>query len=130
MALVALVLEEDKASTSMQERVSFHGDVQLAQRLQRLLVNIDIDWEEALASITGDIAGYQLRRGAGEFASWFRHSAESLLQTSSEYLREEVRLTPTHSEFDAFVARLSELRQDVARTEARLERLLDKQRGE
>jgi len=128
MALVALASEQDKAATSMQEKVSFHGDVKLAQRLQRVLANIDIDWEEALARITGDVAAVQLHRGARVFTGWLKQSAESLLQTSSEYLREEARLSPTQVEFEAFRTRVNELRQDIARAEARLERILAGQR--
>jgi ubiquinone biosynthesis protein UbiJ len=47
------------------------------------------------------------------------------LQTSSEYLREEARLSPTQVEFDQFQSRLTALKHDVARSEARLQRLLD-----
>jgi len=47
------------------------------------------------------------------------------VQTSSEYLREEARLSPTQVEFDQFQSRLTVLKNDVARSEARLQRLLD-----
>ena len=52
--------------------------------------------------------------------------AESILQTSSEYLREEARLSPTQVEFDRFCAQLTTLKHDVARAEAQLQRMLEK----
>jgi len=126
MALVNLAAQEDKLSTSMQERVSFHGDVRLAQKLQRILAGLDIDWEEALAHHTGDVVAVQLHQRARRFGEWLRRSADSLLQTSSEYLREESRMTPTAAEFERFQSRVTELRHDTARAEARFQRLLER----
>ena len=126
MALLNLAAEDDKLSTSIQERVSFHGDVALAQKMQSLLAGLDIDWEEALAQRTGDVVAFQLHQRARRFGHWLQQSADSILQTSSEYLREEARLSPTQVEFDRFQSRLTGLKHDVARAEARLQRLLDR----
>jgi ubiquinone biosynthesis protein UbiJ len=125
MALVNLAAETDKLSTSIRERVSFNGNVALAQKAQALLAGLDIDWEEALAQHSGDILAFQIHQRARKFGQWLQGSAESVLQTSSEYLREEARLSPTQVEFDQFQSRLTALKNDVARSEARLQRLLD-----
>lgn len=126
MALVNLASETDKLSTSIRERVSFNGNVALAQKAQALIAGLDIDWEEALAQHSGDILAFQIHQRARKFGQWLQQSAESVLQTSSEYLREEARLSPTQVEFDQFQLRLTALKNDVARSEARLQRLLDK----
>ena len=126
MALFNLASQEDKISTSMREQVGFHGNVALAQKMQAILADLDIDWEEALSRQTGDVLAFQIHQRAREFGAWLQHSADSLLQTSSEYLREEVRLTPTQVEFEAFQTKVGELRNDVARAEARLQLLRDK----
>lgn len=126
MALLNLASDEDKLSTSIQERVSFQGDVALAQKMQGLLAGLDIDWEEALARHTGDVAAFQIHQRARGFSQWLQQSAQSILQTSSEYLREEARLSPTQVEFDRFQSGVTVLKHDVARAEARLQRLLDK----
>lgn len=129
MALVNLASKEDKISTSIQEGVSFHGNVALAQKLQRILADLDIDWEEALAQHSGDVAAVQIHQRIRRFGDWLGKSAESLLQTSSEYLREEARLSPTQVEFEQFQSSLTTLKNDVARSEARLQQLLDKTRS-
>jgi ubiquinone biosynthesis protein UbiJ len=128
VALVSLVSEDDKLATSMQERVRFHGDVKLAQKLQRILGELDIDWEEALSAYTGDVVAFQVHQRARRLGEWLKQSAESLLQTSSDYLREEVRVSPTSTEFEQFQAGVTGLRHDVARAEARLARLLERAR--
>lgn len=129
MALVNLAAQQDKVSTSIQERVSFRGNVALAQKLQRILAGLDIDWEEALAQQAGDVFAFQLHQRMRRFSDWLGKSADSLLQTSSEYLREEARLSPTVVEFEQFQARLTKLKNDVARSEARLQRLFGKTRS-
>ena len=126
MALVNLASQDDKVSTSIREQVSFNGNVALAKKMQKLLARLDIDWEEALAERTGDVLAFQIHQRARSLGKWLRQSADSLLQTSSEYLREEVRLSPTEVEFEAFQARITELKHDVARTEIRLQQLLEK----
>ena len=129
-ALINLVAAEDKVSTSIQERVSFNGDVAAAQKLQKLLAGVDIDWEEALSRYFGDIAAVQIHQGLQDLANWFGQSRRSLLQTSSEYLREEARLSPTATEFEIFQAGVSDLKNDVARCEARLQRLASRLQSE
>jgi ubiquinone biosynthesis protein UbiJ len=126
MALANLAVENDKLSTSIREQVSFQGNVTLAQKVQSIFAGLDIDWEEALAQHSGDVLAFQIHQRARKFGQWLQHSAESVLQTSSEYLREEARLCPTQVEFNQFQSRLTALKHDVARNEARLQRLLDK----
>ncbi len=128
IALVNLASQQDKISTSIQERVSFQGNVSLAQKLQRILAGLDIDWEEALAQHTGDVFAFQLHQRVRRFGDWLGQSADSLLQTSSEFLREEARLSPTVVEFEQFQSRLTRLKNDVARSEARLQHLFEKTR--
>ncbi len=126
MALVNLATVDDKVSASIREQVSFTGNVSLAQKMQKLLTDLDIDWEEALARYCGDVLAFQIHHRARNLGAWLRQSTDSLLQSSSEYLREEARLSPTSVEFDAFQTRLGELRHDVERNEIRLQRLLKK----
>jgi ubiquinone biosynthesis protein UbiJ len=124
MALVNLSLQEDKVSASIQQRVSIQGDARVAQQMQKMLTEIDIDWEEVLSKYTGDVMAHQIHKQAIGAGEWLRNSAQSLLQTTSEYIREEQRLSPTQVEFERFQKQTTTLKQDVERSEARLRRLL------
>ena len=125
-ALIELATSDDQAATSMRERVRFDGDVAVAQKLQRILAVLEIDWEEILADYTGDRVAFQLHQGMRRLGTRLRGNLDSILMTSSEYLREEARLTPTRTEFEQFTARVTRLKHDVARSEARLRALLDR----
>ncbi|MFT5550046.1 MAG: ubiquinone biosynthesis protein UbiJ, partial [Candidatus Azotimanducaceae bacterium] len=100
------------------------GEARVAQQMQKILTELDIDWEEVLSKYTGDVMAYQIHKqvlGAGE---WLRNSAWSLLQNTSEYIREEQHLSPTQVEFERFQKYTTTLKQDVERSEARLRHLL------
>lgn len=126
MGLFNLATEDDKISTSINERVSFQGDVAVAQKMQKVIASLDIDWEELLSRQSGDVLAYQVHQRARRVGSFLLQSAESLLQTSSEYLREEARLTPTQVEFERFATQLTELKHDVERCELRLLQIISR----
>ena len=92
--------------------------------MQKIFTDLDLDWEEALSHYTGDILAYRIHQQARAARDWLRKSLGSLSQTSSEYLREEIRLTPTQVEFDRFQQQATLLKQDVERAEIRLRHLL------
>ncbi len=126
IALFNLATQSEKVSTSIQEGISFHGDVAVAQRLQKLLANVDIDWEEVLSKQLGDVAGVQLYRLLSQAKSVVEQSVNSILQSGSEYMQEEVKVTPAPVELERMRADVTRLRHDVDRSEARLKRLVDK----
>jgi len=124
MALINLATQDDKVTASIQEGVSINGNAALAQQMQKIFTELDLDWEEALSHYTGDILAYRIHRQARGARDWLRQSIGSLSQTSSEYLREEVRLTPTQIEFERFQQQTTLLKQDVERAEVRLRHVL------
>jgi ubiquinone biosynthesis protein UbiJ len=124
IALLSLATEEDKIATSIQQGVLVSGNAAIAQQVQKMLTELELDWEESLSHYTGDILAYRIHQQARGTRDWLLHSFDSLSQTSSEYLREEVRLTPTQVEFERFAQQTTVLKQDVERAEARLRHLL------
>ncbi len=126
VALINLATQSDKVSTSIQEGISFHGDVAVAQRLQKLLANVDIDWEEVLSRQLGDVAGVQAYRLLSQAKTVFQQSVSSILHSGSEYMQEEVRVTPAPVELERLRSDVTRLRHDVDRSEARLNRLMEK----
>lgn len=124
MAFVSMALEEDRVSTSIREQLDFQGRVGVAQQMQKIISEIDIDWEEVLSQYTGDVLAFQIHQGAREAKSFLSRGFQAFMQTNSEYLREEARMTPTQVEFDRFQQQVGEIRQGVDRAEARLRNLI------
>ena len=122
-ALLNMGIEDDKVSTSIRERVSINGDARVAQQMQKIITDIDIDWEEVLAQYTGDVLAFQIHQQARKTARFLQQGLTSLMQTNSEYLREEARMTPHQAEFERFQSDVTTIRHDVDRAEARIRRL-------
>ena len=101
-------------------RVRMSGDRALAQRFSEALAGIDIDWEEQLSHLTGDIAAHEIMRGLGAARHGTQRLGRSLGDNLSEYLTEE----------EDFLGDVDELRDAVERLEARIALLERKPRGE
>ena len=100
--------------------VQVAGDAQLVQELVRIARDIDIDWEEPLARIVGDIAARQvgdLLRGA---ASFLKRATTSLRRDGEDFMRHELALFPSKQAMREFLRDIDELRLDTDRAAARV----------
>jgi ubiquinone biosynthesis protein UbiJ len=104
--------------------VEISGDVETGQAFKAVLDGIDIDWEEQLARLTGDVLAHQLGNAARHTAKWLDHARLTLEQDLSEYLQEELRVVPTRIEIENLIEAIGRLGMDADRLEARLRRLL------
>ncbi|WP_152765762.1 SCP2 domain-containing protein [Alkalilimnicola sp. S0819] len=124
-ALIGLALRRGELRSG---DLSFQGDVGLVQGVQKLFGELDIDWEEQLAGLTGDVLAHQIGRGVREGFAWLARSRASLTQSLGEYLSEEARYTPPRLELEGFYADVDRLREGADRLAARLVRL-ERRRG-
>ena len=113
--------------------VEISGDTEAGQKFNQILKQLDIDWEEHLSNITGDVIAHQLGRGFRNVMQWGQQVQQSLSLDVSEYLQEETRLLVTVHEVQRFNQQVDSLRNAVERTQVRLEKLqrqMNKQRAE
>lgn len=104
-------------------RVRIEGDSGLAQRFGAILADIDIDWEEHLSRIVGDVVAHEVGSAARAAQDFGRRAGRTAEQNLREYLQEEARLLPTRYEVKEFLDAVDALRDDVERLAARVERL-------
>lgn len=103
--------------------VELHGDAHTAQAFQQLLRYARPDIEEELSTLLGDTLAQNLGDFARKLRDWGEGARDTLRQNLSEYLQEESRAVPSRHEVELFRQQVSTLRDDVARFEARLNRL-------
>lgn len=125
-ALLRLVSSEDKAAALFGKGVTISGDSVLANRLQAILADTDIDWEGLLADQIGDLPAHQAANFVRQQRSYWRQTGSSLSHNLGEYLQEEALLLPPRAELEGFMADVDTLRQRGDRLEARLQRLLNR----
>jgi ubiquinone biosynthesis protein UbiJ len=104
--------------------VEITGDVETGQAFKSVLDAIDIDWEEQLSRLTGDVVAHQLGNAMRHTRSWLDHARLTLERDLSEYLQEELRVVPTRIEIENLIEEIGRLVMDADRLEARLRRLL------
>ncbi|MCG8434188.1 MAG: SCP2 sterol-binding domain-containing protein [Gammaproteobacteria bacterium] len=121
-AFIAAALFHDQG---MPGGIHFSGDVELGQNVQKMLKELDFDWEEKLSQLVGDIAAHQISRAVRGFAEWGKQSIEIFGRDLTEYLQEETEDLPRRDEVNAFLHEVDELRIDSDRMQARFNKLFD-----
>lgn len=104
--------------------VEISGDVELGQRFKQILDAIDIDWEELLSQKVGDLLAHKLGNTVRDAQAWGARTLDTFGQNITEYQQEEARNLPAPGEINAFLADVDTLRDDLARMEQRVRRLL------
>jgi len=125
--LALMRMQDQKGSTEQLfgGQVEIEGDTELGHRFGKFLGSLDIDWEEQLSHLTGDVVAHRLGSLVRRLTDWGGRSAHTLGKDLQEYLQEEARLLPTRYELEGFYRDVDTLRHDVDRLEARIRRLRD-----
>ncbi len=118
-----LGLGGDPERTLFSGDIRISGDVETGQAFKAVLDDLDIDWEEQLSGITGDLIAHQVGNAARATGNWLRQARSTLERDMGEYLQEELRVVPTRIEIENFIGDVDLLRMDLERIEARIRRL-------
>jgi ubiquinone biosynthesis protein UbiJ len=103
--------------------LTISGDVELGHRFQRVLEGLDIDWEEQLSRVMGDVAAHAIGNLVRDARAWTRQAGSILGQDVAEYLTEERRDLAPRQVVEPFLRAVDTLRADVDRLTQRIERL-------
>lgn len=121
-SLLRLVLTPNALLTDFPD-IQLSGSTHTAQQFSNLFKQLDIDWEEQLSHLIGDIPARAIMyRLQSEHSKRQRHYDEAY-QNLGEFLQEELRTTLTQAELDIFLDDVDNLRDDVARLAQRIQRL-------
>lgn len=107
----------------LEKRVTIEGDAELAQDLQKVLRELDIDFEELLSRYIGDIAAHEIGRSAKAFRGWAKEAANSMRADIQEYMVEESRILAPSWRIEKFNEQADALRADVDRLDQRIQRI-------
>ena len=117
--IVALVLQDDIHNLT-NSGVEVKGDVALLMQISKIAKRVDIDWEEALTDVTGDLAGHQIALQIRRSAAWFKNLNQKAWPYLGEYLTEEIQAIPSELELTIFYDEVNQVRAHLERLERRL----------
>lgn len=118
--LPRLALHDEKAHADIRTE----GDAALLTEIFFLSRNLRWDAAEYLSKVTGDIAAERIVQAVETKQQALRSGALNLSQAAAEYWTEERPLLAKPQELHNFVGQVDVLRDDLARLEQRVKRLL------
>lgn len=121
--LMRLAWTVRRSDAGIPQGLTIAGDVELLRRFNRLLARVGFDPEEFAARFVGDAAAHRLHQGLQTLFGWGKRSADTLALDTAEYLREETRDLARAGDVADWADAVDDLRDGVARLEARLQRL-------
>jgi len=106
--------------------IEVSGDTDFASVINHVARNLRWDVEEDLSRIFGDVAAHRMTESGRVFRRWGEQAAGNTGRSFAEYWTEENPLIASAHDLDQFNREVDRLRDDAARLEKRLERLLDR----
>lgn len=122
---LALITLLKKPTTLANSGVELTGSVGLLQRWQTILNELDIDWEDAISSVLGDMAGPIATQTIMGGLSWSRRQSVEQTRLFKEYITEELKVTPSKPELKIFSDAVSEMKMDAERLQARFSQFVN-----
>lgn len=123
MALLSLMISSQDEQTVFPKDLEVKGDIHLAQRLQSVIKQLNIEWEELFAEYMGDTLARKLMLFVRDGKQRVTETRQRLQRNTSEYLRFEQEVLPDQLLIDEFIQGVDQLRNDVERLKLRIERL-------
>lgn len=126
MALIRLSTSDNAGEAMLKSDVEIEGDMQVAEKFSAILRDVNIDWEELLSKLVGDIIAHQAGQTTRNITGWLKDSRDAMQQNTAEYLTEESNLSPAEAEINDFIKQVDDIRMNVDRLEARIKLLQNK----
>jgi len=99
------------------------GNSDLAEKLFALFGSLDIDWEEQLSKLVGDIPANSFYSVFQQTAQWGRDTIKSFATSANEFFQEEISIIAPIAAINDFIKDVDILRDDVERLSAHVQRL-------
>jgi ubiquinone biosynthesis protein UbiJ len=120
VAMLSLAAKNDEQISFAGTGISVNGNLDFLIQINKLMRNLDVDWEAALASIIGDIPAHILADRLRSSASAARDASRRAKSAAAEISQEELRATPSATEYTDFTQRVRHLSTEVERAAARI----------
>lgn len=121
-----LATAADPASALINGELELHGDSQALISLQKIIKQLDLDWEAPLTDTLGDVVGHSISQGLRHSFSFGKQALQGLKRQVDEFIVEESELVPPRWQVDNFFNDVDQLTMRTERLQARLQTQLQK----
>jgi len=120
VSMVGVALNAQDSMSFSGTGVKVSGNLETLNQLNKIIGNLDIDWEGALAQLIGDLPAHLFCKTVRNSASFKKETAARATTAIVEVVQEEFRLTPSKNEFEARGPEIRRLSSDIDRLTARM----------
>lgn len=113
-------LKWSKSSSLVNAQFHIKGDVETAQLFNELFEKHQIDWEEHLSKLIGDVTAHKMMQLLRKPTGFIKTNKEKFSQDVTEYCQEEAMLLPSNNEVEIFRRDVDELRLKIDRLDAKI----------
>jgi len=124
VALGQLGIQQIISGVGHQQSVSIEGDLEFVQQFLQLSKKYRLDWEEIFAKAFGDVVGHQIGNGIRSTVNWLCQTSQKMQRDFSEFVQDEIRVTPSPEEMKNFTEDVDTLRGDFDRISLKVSRLI------
>lgn len=123
LQMLGVMINKQGRQQAFSDDLTITGDAEVANEMIKLFDDMQIDWEEHLAKITGDVPAHFAGRLFQSANKFLRQAKESLTQNINEYVHEEKEWLPSRLQLEDLFADIDLIRMDVDRAEVRVNQL-------
>ena len=124
--LVPLIVQNSASRPLANPAIRISGDGTFVQDLYATLHSLDVDWEDYLAPLLGDVITHEIGQLRKNAQNWSIQANTNLRRNINDYLKEENQQFPHPDELASFNGELDRLRLRIDRVKARAELLQDR----
>jgi len=108
----------------------FSGEMNTARRFQEFVQSLQIDWQEPMSKMVGDVMAHNIAQGIKGFGGFVGQLFNTVKQDIPEYIQHEIQVTPSQSELNSLFEQVDLTRSQADRLIARVQRLKQSQQAE
>ena len=121
--LLSLLVQSSADKPLSNPAIVLEGDATFVQDLYTNVQNMDVDWEDYLAPLLGDVVTNEISQLRGNAREWSHQAGTNIQRNVGDYLKEESQLFPRSDQLDSFSEELDHLRLRIDRVKAKADRL-------
>jgi ubiquinone biosynthesis protein UbiJ len=119
VALAKMTANASDTSSFAGTGVQLSGNLETLHKLHKILSQLDIDWEGALADIIGDVPAYMIGSALRKSADIAKQNKQRVTSALTEVAQEELQIVPSRNGFEQFKKEVREMASDTDRLMAR-----------
>jgi len=108
-AISALKNNQQLTKLIKNDKLDIEGNIEIAQQFAQLLTKMEIDWEEHLSHLVGDVIAHQFCYFASSLHKYQRKQLNHLSNHSAYLITEELKIAPSGLEVAHFCEQVDEL---------------------